>query len=357
MEHKSAKSHAYRVLGLMSGTSLDGLDLALVDWECRDQKWHYQIRTTGTCAYPADWQKRLSFDPNLSAPDLLALNHDYGLLLAEQVRQFCQKEALSLSSVDLIASHGHTYWHQPARGFSYQLGSGPELAIHSGRPTAVDFRQADIARGGHGAPLVPQGDRDLFPQYQAWLNLGGIANLTRREPWQAFDIAPANQVLDHLARQAGQNYDPEGQLARQGRLLPALLKKLDALPYYRQAPPKSLGIEWTRRHIFPLLTPHSPLPDLMRTYVEHLARQVAQQLPSPGNVLITGGGAYHDFLLERLTALSSAAFHRPAPTLIEYKEALIFSYLGLLRFHRQPNVMGALTGAGTTHCSGTLHYP
>ncbi|MDR9374172.1 MAG: anhydro-N-acetylmuramic acid kinase [Schleiferiaceae bacterium] len=360
MKQNFGKSARCRVLGLMSGTSLDGLDLALVEWQRAAGKWQYQIKAVDTLPYTPAWQQRLQFNPQLSAPDLLALNNAYGRLLAQQVQLFCEEQNFPLQELDLIASHGHTYWHQPQRGFTYQLGSGPELAIGTGRPAVVDFRQADVARGGQGAPLAPLGDRDLFPQYEAWLNLGGIANLTRRgsERWQAFDIAAANQVLDHLARRAGQDYDDGGQIARSGRVLTSLLERLEALPYYQQAPPKSLGIEWTRTHIFPLLNAvTAPLADLMRTYVEHLARQMARELPPTGSVLITGGGAYHHFLIERLEALSKATLYRPEPALINYKEALIFSYLGLLRFHQENNVIGALTGAPRPHSSGTLHLP
>lgn len=361
MQQKNYNPHHLRSLGLMSGTSLDGLDLALIDWNLEDPS-SYQIEIAETIPYTKNWLEPLRYQPQRRADHLLKLNHEFGLYLGTLVNRFLAKHQIAASSLDYIASHGHTYFHRPQEGYSYQLGGGPELGLQTGRPSITDFRSPDLARGGQGAPLAPILDRDIFFHYQACLNLGGIANVTllHQKPIQAFDIAAANQVLNHLAQRRGFSYDQDGKLARQGKLLPPLLDQLNSLAFYRQPIPKSLGIEWTHREIFPLLQEKAGSPeDLSRTYVEHLAQQISVQLPpsSQAKILVTGGGVLHQFLIERLQEMYRGQIYLPSAQTIHFKEALLVSYLGLLRWTNRPNVLASVTGANQDHCSGTIFYP
>lgn len=361
MKQKNYNVAHLRCLGLMSGTSLDGLDLALINWTL-EKDLSYQIEIAETIPYNENCLDRLHYNPKHRADDLLKLNHDFGIYLGDLVNQFLAKNRVQASSLDFIASHGHTYFHRPLEGYSYQLGGGPELSLRTGIPSITDFRSADLARGGQGAPLAPILDRDIFPSYQACLNLGGIANVSLQDqkPILAYDIAAANQVLNHLAQRRGLPYDQNGELAQQGKVLPELLDRLNKLDFYRQAVPKSLGIEWTHREIFPLLREKTGSPeDLSRTYVEHLAQQICLQLPpNPrARILVTGGGAFHQFLIRRLQKIYSGQICLPDAQIINFKEALLIAYLGLLRWKGRSNVLASVTGADRDHCSGTIFSP
>lgn len=348
----------YKVLGLMSGTSLDGLDIALVHFRGKE----FSLIRKQTLPYTKAWEKRLRFPKSPTALDLLQLNHEYGIYLGQCVLSFLKENKIDRREIDFIASHGHTWFHQPERGITYQLGGGPELAKISQIKTVTDFRTGDLALGGQGAPLVPIGDRDLFPQYDACLNLGGFANISFNHQGQrlAYDICPVNIVLNDLAQQLGHPFDKGGQLARNGKVIPELHSAVSQLKYFAQAAPKSLGVEWLNQKLKPLLEPYHKQPANVLNTMSSLAATIMAaeidkfQLKS---VLLSGGGAYNTYLVERLQKACAAKIHLATPEIIEYKEALIFAYLGVLRVEEKVNVLGSVTGASRNHCAGTIHLP
>jgi len=369
----------YVVIGLMSGTSLDGLDLARVLFRPEGHEgWRFELMDKDTLPYPEEWREKLASAHRLPAFDLLRLHSQYGTYLGECVRDLFRPGFEEYA--DFVASHGHTVHHRPDQGVTFQLGSGDALARAARLPVYWDFRSHDVALGGQGAPLVPVADHLLFGQFDACLNLGGFANVS--SPWeprpivlveainhsraenparrQAFDICPVNFVANLLARRLGREYDPEGQIGRQGQLLPDLLRQLDDLPFYRLNGPKSLGREWVETAFMPLLEAHpAPVEDLLRTFYEHAARQIAQHLPRPAasKVLATGGGALNSFLLERIRKHADAQVVLPERAIIDYKEAIAFAFLGLLRHLGQHNVWACVTGASADSCSGLLSLP
>ena len=349
----------YRVLGLMSGTSLDGLDLALCWFNKTNQGWQYRMEATQHLPYSAHWVQLLSELPNASGPEIQRLNAAYGRFLGQHSKTFLSKHP---GKVDFLASHGHTIFHRPDLDFTYQLGSGAHLSISSGFPVVSDFRTADVALGGQGAPLVPIGDRLLFSDYAQCLNLGGFANVSFEQKGNrvAYDIGPANLVLNHCAQLVGKAYDKDGQLAQSGVVIPKLLATLNALDYYQQPPPKSLGREWIDLEVFPILKPfETQAVNLARTCCEHLGQQIGKALTKgpEGKILVTGGGAYHGFLIEIIRQHCPYPIELPDSQLIDYKEALIFAFLGVLRWRKENNCLASATGAKTDHSSGVIHFP
>ncbi len=355
---------SYDILGLMSGTSLDGLDLAACRFSQSEGIWQFKILASASLAYEPEMKAALSEAMDLQAPELLALHHRYGKWLGQQATAFLQQQKLE---VDAIASHGHTVHHRPDQGYTFQLGSGHDLAVASDQLVICDFRSADVALGGQGAPLVPIGDRLLFGEYQACLNLGGISNISFEQQGKrlAYDIGVANMPLNYLSQKRGMAYDNGGQLAATGKLLPELLKALNDLPFYRQEIPRSTGAEWFRREVKPLLDQTSaPIPDLLHTTTLHIAQQLASALSRHANgkswrVLLTGGGAMNDFLLDQVRALLPETIRIEVPDreLLEQKEALVFAFLGALRLEAQLNVLASVTGASKDSCSGVLYLP
>lgn len=336
-------------LGLMSGTSLDGVDLALCRFSDVLGPGSYVVLHAATIPYPADWEERLRGAMRLSGYELTKLDRDLGRFLGETVAAFLKN--IGHEGI-ILASHGHTVFHAPQEGFTLQIGHGPSLRRAAGLPTVYDFRSADVAAGGQGAPLVPVAERDLFGTYAACLNLGGFANISfLREPIRAFDIAPCNTVLNDLAQRTGRPYDDWGSMARGGALIPELLETLDGLPYYAQAGPKSLGREFVQTQVAPLLDDYvdAPVADLARTFTEHAAVQVARTVTSlkgHAEVLVTGGGAYNRFLLERMAALAPGVrFIVPDEVTVNYKEAIAFAYLGYLHMKARPGNIPSVTGA------------
>jgi len=354
----------FRILGMMSGTSLDGLDLALAELNQQHGQWNYRLLATRGLPYDPALRERLEASIAWPAADLLAFHAEYGAWLGSQARKFLEATGLE---ADAVASHGHTIHHQPGRGFTFQLGCPQGLALACGLPVVGDFRSLDIALGGQGAPLVPIGDRLLFGAYDFCLNLGGISNISfEREGRRiAFDIGIANMLLNPLSRAAGLQYDAGGSLARGGQLIPGLLHALNALPYYRQPFPKSTGYEWFSAEIRPLLEAHPDQPEnLLRTATEHIAGQVAAQVlqlsgGKPVQVLVTGGGAFNTYLLERMREKAGERVEWVVPDgeLVNYKEALVFALLGALRLQGETNVLASVTGASRDSCSGVLYLP
>lgn len=347
----------FQAIGLMSGTSLDGLDLLCADFYETGQNWEFSILAAQTMKYTASWRKKLEDAPLLSGEALWQLHVDYGMFLGERVRDFVETHALSPL---LVASHGHTVFHRPASGMTAQIGSGASLAAAAHLNTVADFRSLDIALGGQGAPLVPLGDKYLFPGYKACVNLGGFGNLSFKADGQrlAFDICPVNIVLNNLAKFFGKDFDPEGTLASGGQIDGRLLDQLNKIPFYHQRPPKSLGREWLDSAFLPLLSRTDlDKQDQLRTLCEHIAIQVGRSLSGigSGKVFFTGGGAHNTFLMSRIAENTNLEVIIPEAEIVDFKEALVFAFLGVLRLTGQVNCLRSATGASKDNIGGA-HY-
>lgn len=348
----------YEVLGVMSGTSLDGVDIAHIRFE-KTHEWNFQLLKAVTIPYDSYWRSELKNAINKEASDLSVINERYTVYLAGIIREFIEEHYIS--SLDFVASHGHTILHQPQHGITLQIGNLPQIATLLKQNVVCDFRVQDVALGGQGAPLVPIGDRLLFESYEYCLNLGGFANISTESDGQrlAYDICPVNIVLNHYVQLLGKEYDDSGALAATGILHEELLSALNKLEFYKENAPKSLGLEWVKEHIFPLIDQFQlPIKDILRTFVEHVAFQLGEQLKEiPSKVLITGGGAYHDFLIDRLKKYTSVTIVIPSNEIIEFKEALVFGFLGVLKIRDEINVLASVTGASKNHSSGKIfHY-
>ncbi len=333
----------YKVIGLMSGTSLDGLDIAYCLFSFENDKWSYSIEKAETFEYSKDLRDKLLQAENTTSYEFVIIDKEFGHFIGKQVRRFIDKYSLE---VDFIASHGQTVFHQPQINLTTQIGDINAIAAEARIKTIGDFRRLDIALGGQGAPLVPIGDRHLFSQYLYCLNLGGFSNISFEKEGKriAFDICPVNIVLNLLAEREGLTYDKDGLLARSGRVDNVLLEKLNALDFYKKEEKKSLGKEWVIENILPLLE-ESKLgtKDLMATFVEHATDQLSNNIN--GDVLITGGGAFNKYLIERLETKLKHKISIPEPIIINYKEALIFAFLGVLRQRKEINTLCSVTGA------------
>lgn len=338
------------ILGLMSGTSLDGVDLCYVVFDGTS----YSISQTQTISYPPEWKNNLEQAPNLSGLDLMRLHGLYGRYLGTLCHQFLTTHHLK---ADAIASHGHTIFHLPNEQLTYQLGDGAFIAAQSGTDCIYDFRKLDIALHGQGAPLVPIGDELLFSEYSYCLNIGGFSNVSLNVQGTrlAFDICPSNIVLNEFSKHFPHGYDDRGAHARQGHVNQTCLDELNALSFYQMKGAKSLGREWVESQIFPILKKTAlSIPDLLATYTEHIAQQIGSQLQTSGNCLTTGGGAWNDFLMERIQFYSKAELVRPEPQLIDFKEALIFAYLGYLFLEEKVNTLSTVTGSACDSIGGIL---
>jgi len=344
----------HTAIGLMSGSSLDGLDIALVRFHEENDKFSFQILQAETLPYPEFWTRQLSEAFHKQPEDLVQLDKEYGKYLGEQVLAFAQKHN---AHPDFVASHGHTIFHRPEERYTLQIGDGQELARACGFTVINDFRSEDVSKGGQGAPLVPIGDKLLFSDYEMCLNIGGIANISYDENDKriAYDLCIANQALNYLAQLKGMDYDKDGELARNGEVDHSLLKKLNNLPFFLQEPPKSLGHEFFETYQKDLLKDLS-VEDILATFVEHIALQIAlpiSWLPK-GKILCTGGGARNKYLIERLQARTKHEVIVPEQQIIDYKEALVFAFLGLLRMEGKTNVLSSVTGAESDSCSGRV---
>ena len=344
------------MIGVMSGSSTDGMDLAWCRFSTDDTGWKYHVHKARTFPYDDAFRSRLSGAMNDSALEAARLHRDLGIRIGEACL-----ELLDGDTVDLIASHGHTLFHKPEEGLTAQIGCGARIAAITGTTTVCDFRTTDVALGGQGAPLVPLGEKLLFPDHKAFLNIGGICNIALHGPEHVtgHDVCIGNQALDFLAAEAGLPYDANGELARSGQLDAALLDKLNTLPFHHQPPPRSLGREWFDEQLRPLIADRSiPLPDRMRTIVEHIATQLASALKSAeGPVLVTGGGTHNGFLMEQLRSVAQVDVDIPAPEIVDFKEALIFALLGVLRLNGSPTALTSVTGASRDNVGGAVYLP
>ena len=348
---------ACHAIGLMSGSSLDGIDLALVRFTSEKERYSYDIISAEPLPYPDYWKQRLA-NAFLSKPDELGpLDKEYGAYLGECVSAFVKRHG---TRPDFVASHGHTVFHKPELRYTLQIGDGQALADACGLTVVNDFRTEDVSKGGQGAPLVPIGDRLLFGDYDICLNIGGIANLSYETGGQriAYDICIANQALNWLAQREGYAYDKDGMMARQGKVNNKLLQQLNGNAFYVQKPPKSLGREFFEAFQKETLTRYNTA-DALATFTAHIAIQTARSIEAipEGKMLVTGGGARNLFLVEQIQQHTKHQVIVPDAQTIDYKEALIFALLGLLRLEGHTNVLCSVTGAPSDSCSGKIWYP
>lgn len=343
-------------IGVMSGTSLDGIDLAFVSFEKENYK-NFEIVFAETIPYSNQWKDTLRNAIHFSMDELNELSINYGAFLGDEINQFMTK--FNIKTVDFIASHGHTILHQPKKGITLQIGDGQTIANKTYQKVVCDFRTQDVQLGGQGAPLVPIGDELLFADFEYCLNLGGFANISFKENNQrvAFDICPVNVVLNFYANKLGVEYDANGAIATSGMFHESLFHQLNSLEYFSQKPPKSLGIEWVQKEVFPILEASKETPStILRTYTDHIAWQIAKVIPENKKVLCTGGGTYNSYLIEKVSSTKKIELMIPNKNLIEFKEALIFAFLGLLRIENQINCLQSVTGAKKDHSSGAIFY-
>lgn len=349
----------------MSGSSLDGLDIAFVEFYEHAGKWNFEIRESECYPYPAQWKERLQKATSLNAIDYQLLHADYGHYLGKQVNRFIDEKNLHYQ-VGLVASHGHTTFHLPGQKMTAQLGDGAAIAANTYLPVVSDLRSLDVAFGGQGAPIVPIGEKLLLPDYHLFLNLGGIANISFNvaDRYAAYDICPANRVLNLLAAEVGKEYDADGQLAAGGVMNEDLLVQLNQLEYYGLGHPKSLANSFGTDIVFPLIKSFGlSVPDSLRTFVEHVVYQIGaavagQSALAPGSkMLVTGGGAFNRFLIARLSETlrsSNVEVELPDDKMVMYKEALIMAFIGVLRWRQEYNVLSSVTGAERDSIGGAV---
>ncbi|MEP2771174.1 MAG: anhydro-N-acetylmuramic acid kinase [Fulvivirga sp.] len=351
-------SSKYHVLGLMSGTSLDGLDMAHCTFEKRDNRWVYKLNAAETINLPERLSAKLKSATNLSGEHLTELDNELGRWYGTCVNDFLKDKALK---TDLIASHGHTVFHQPERGITLQIGSGVQLHVMTDLPVVNDFRSKDVALGGQGAPLVPIGDKLLFSEYSMCLNLGGIANVSFNKAGKrlAFDIGACNMVLNYLAEKLGLVYDEYGLQAESGVVNSQLKEALNQWDYYSKSYPKSLGYEDVSGQVFPIIENSTlSIQDKLATYCDHLACQITNAVAeTKGKLLVTGGGAFNNHLIERITFHLPKAIEMilPDSSLISFKEAIVFAFLGVLRIQGEINCLSSVTGASRDCSAGVIY--
>ncbi|GGA84118.1 anhydro-N-acetylmuramic acid kinase [Flavobacterium palustre] len=352
------EKETYNVIGVMSGTSLDGVDLAHIQFEIKNNQWAFTILECETVPYSTDWVNQLKLAVDFSKENLGILNKNYTQLLSTIIVNFIDK--YQIKNLDAVCSHGHTILHQPQNGFTLQIGNLPEIAALTQQKVVCDFRVEDVQFGGQGAPLVPIGDRILFSEYDYCMNLGGFSNVSFEENNKriAFDISPVNTVLNFYADQLGLNYDDKGKISSMGKIHTELLSKLNALDFYQQSHPKSLGFEFVKETVLPLMESYKiSVENKLRTFTEHIAVQTALALPKKkGHLLISGGGAYNDFLIFCIqNQLPKMTVIIPEKKILEFKEALIFALLGVLKLRDEVNVLSSVTGAKSDHSAGLIY--
>lgn len=358
MENKN-----WHVIGLMSGTSLDGVDLVYVKIH-RNKGYDFEILKTKSVHYSELWKKKLKDAFAFSGEKLTKIDADYGVFLGELVGDFMTE--FDIKKVDFLASHGHTIFHDPSQNYTLQIGSGAHLAAKTHLKVICDFRTQDVALGGQGAPLVPIGDQLLFSDYDFCLNIGGFANVSFQNGSEraAYDICPTNIVLNHFTRLDGMEYDEGGKLAATGKVDQSLLIELNALSFYQLARPKSLGYEFVVEFVLPIIEKYSlSLEDVLCTFIEHIAMQISDEInkasktlnTEKGRMLITGGGAFNKYMIQRIADLAQVEVVIPSREIIEFKEALIFAFLGVLKDQKEVNCLSSVTGAEHDHSSGVIY--
>ena len=356
----------YRTIGVMSGSSLDGLDIAFAEFQENAAKWSYEIKYSDCYSYSRDWVGKLTTATSLNALDYQLLHAEYGHYIGQEINKFIDDNNLHYQ-VALISCHGHTTFHIPSKKMTAQLGDGAAIAAQTQLPVVTDLRALDLAFGGQGAPIVPIGEKLLLGEYDFFLNLGGIANISfKTEPYIAFDICSANRVLNMLVNEEGKEYDDGGQIANSGSIDTELLERLNALDYYKQPHPKSLANDFGTDIVYPMiLNSKCNIQDALRTYVEHIIIQIKNAIVyatvlNAGverSMLVTGGGAFNTFLIQRLTGELKElkiAVVVPGENLVKFKEALIMAFIGVLRWRQEYNILSSVTGATRDSIGGAL---
>ncbi len=341
----------------MSGTSLDGVDLAHIYFEIKNDKWIYKIVECDTISYTNEIIAKLKNGIHYSETELSELNVEYTNLLGNIISEFITQN--NILNLDAVCSHGHTILHQPQNGFTLQIGNLPEISKITNQKVVCNFRVQDVLFGGQGAPLVPIGDKILFSEFDYCLNLGGFSNISYEQNNEriAFDISPVNTILNFYANTFGLEYDDKGKISATGNLNSKLLNELNNLEFYTKSYPKSLGFEFVKEIILPILENYPiSAEDKMRTFTEHIAFQIGKILQEKtGNLLITGGGVFNEFLIERIkNYLPTIEVIIPNEKTIKFKEALIFALLGVLKLRNEINVLASVTGAKQNHSSGEV---
>jgi anhydro-N-acetylmuramic acid kinase len=349
----------YRVIGVMSGTSLDGIDLVYSTFSF-NEKWKFKVHFAETIKYNTYWFEILERLVDFSIEELHNIDLKYTTYLSSVIDDFINK--FNIKNIDAVCSHGHTALHQPENSLTYQIGNLSIIAKLINQLVVCNFRVQDVELGGQGAPLVPIGDQLLFSEYNFCLNLGGFANVSTEinNVRIAYDICPVNIVLNYYTKQMGLDYDDEGRIASTGEINNKLLDKLNELDFYKQDFPKSLGYEWVKIIIIPLIDAFNlPVKDILRTFVEHIAIQISNEINTKENVsvLITGGGVFNSFLIQQIQSCTNNKLVIPSKEIIEYKEALIFGFLGVLRLREEVNCLRSVTGAKKNHSSGKIFQP
>jgi anhydro-N-acetylmuramic acid kinase len=350
------------IIGLMSGTSMDGLDIAHVLFEFENNTWKFSLLKAETYTYSSEFYNALTSATSLNVPEFLMLDKRIGKEFAEMVNDFISKNNIQRKNISAIASHGHTTFHQPQNGFTSQIGCGDTISFFTKIPVINDFRTKDVIAGGQGAPLVPIGDLLLFQNLaDSFLNLGGIANISFEfeNKMTAFDICPANLPLNKLVAKLNLEFDKDGEIAKSGIIEEKLLKELNQLSFYAKVSPKSLGTEWLESEFYPLINFETSIENNLATIIEHEAMQIASVLNENTlkSVLITGGGAKNSHLIERLKYYFKGEIILPNKDVIEFKEAIIFAFLGALYLEKQTNCISSVTGASHNVIGGVYHIP
>ena len=351
------KGDLINAIGLMSGTSIDGLDIVAVKFSNKDF-YKFEMLHSETVNYSEYWRQRLQNAIDLDPAQIADLHYEYGIFLGNETKNFIQKN--QIIDIDFIASHGHTVFHQPAKGITLQVGDGQQIANLINSTVVSDFRTQDVLFGGQGAPLVPIGDQLLFSEYDACVNLGGFVNISFQSNHEriAFDICPMNIVLNHYCRKIGFDYDDKGTFSSQGSIDEKLLAALNHLSYYQMKPPKSLGLEWVNEFVFPMIDKESlETFTILRTFSEHIIQQISRAIESFDRVLFTGGGVYHQFIIQKIKESSLSQIIIPSDAIINYKEALVFALLGHLKMLGKVNCLSSVTGAKKNHSSGAIFHP
>lgn len=352
----------FLMIGLMSGTSLDGLDVVNVSFELKKKEWLFEICCAKTYPYPKELKERLSSATKLSGGALKKLDVKLGVFMGNCVNEFIALHRIEKSTLVAVSSHGHTVFHEPKKGVTMQIGNGPQGAVITGVPWVCDFRVLDVAKGGNGAPLVPIGDSLLFgKEADAFLNLGGFSNISfkKKEEWTAFDICPVNLIFNYFANYYQLDFDEGGSLAKNGSLIPELYDALNGLSYYSEESPKSLGIEWLEEFFFPLIKGYPIDENVIYTAYQHVAFQLSKTFEENqlDSVMVTGGGVKNSFLIKTIEKMFKGRLIIPSVEVVDFKEALIFAFLGLLRIREEINVLSSVTGAYGDSVSGYIHLP
>lgn len=355
----------YRAIGVMSGSSLDGLDIAFTELTETGGKWNYEIIATQCLPYTDEWRNKLVTAVDLSALNYQLLHIAYGHYIGHAINKFIKENNLH-HRVNLIASHGHTTFHLPHKKMTAQLGDGAAIAAVTKLPVVSDLRNIDVAFGGQGAPIVPIGEKLLLGDYNYLLNIGGIANISLNNEgnYKAFDICAANRILNMLVAQKGLSYDDGGKIASAGKININILQQLNGLDYYSQPAPKSLSNSFGTTIVYPIIeSALLSVEDALRTYTEHIALRVKavivnnESKGSGNKMLVTGGGAFNTFLIERITDLlyeNGIEIVVPDEQLVQYKEGLIMALMGVLRWREEANVLSSVTGAEQNSIGGAL---